>query len=122
MITIHYALRRKSGLSLDDFSAYWRGPHAELVRSLAPQLGVVRYVQHHAAIPDVAAAMQAMRGTAAPFDGVAAISFASAEDLAKANVHAAAADAQRLLAEDEANFIDVASSSILFTTEYEVIG
>lgn len=122
MITIHYALARKRGMSLEDFSAYWRGPHAALVRSLAPQLGIVRYVQNHAVLPEVAAAMQAMRGTAAPFDGVAAISFASADDLAKANVDPAAADAQRLLADDEANFIDIAGSSILFTTAHKVIG
>jgi EthD domain len=121
MITIHYALHRRSGMSLDDFSAYWRGPHATLVKSLAPQLGIVRYVQNHAAIPELAASMQEMRGTAAPFDGVAAISFASAEDLARANVDPAAADAQRLLADDEANFIDIARSSILFTTEHKVI-
>lgn len=122
MITIHYALRRKSGMSLDDFSVYWRGPHAALVKSLAPQLGIVRYVQHHAVMPEAAAALQAMRGTAASFDGVAAISFASAEDLAKGNVEPTAADAQRLLAEDEAHFIDIAGSSILFTTAHEVIG
>lgn len=122
MITIHYALRRRADMSLDDFSAYWRGPHADLVKSLAPRLGIVRYIQNHAVLPEVATAMQAMRGTAAPFDGVAAISFASADDLARANVDPAAADAQRLLAEDEAKFIDITSSSILFTSEQEVIG
>lgn len=121
MITIHYALRRKAGMSFQDFSAYWRGPHAALVASLAPKLGIVRYLQHHAVLPDVAAAMQAARGTTAPFDGVAAISFASAAELARGNVDPASADAQRLLAEDEAKFIDIAESSIFFTEAHEVI-
>lgn len=121
MITIHYALRRKADMSFEEFSAYWRGPHAMLVKSLAPQLGIVRYVQHHAVIPEVAAAMQVARGTADPFDGVAAISFASADDLARGNVDPASADAQRLLAEDEANFIDFAGSSIFFTQAHEVV-
>ncbi|MGE5722477.1 MAG: EthD domain-containing protein [Hyphomicrobiales bacterium] len=121
MITIHYALRRKAGMSPEDFSAYWRGPHATLVKSLAPRLGIVRYVQHHAVIPEVAAAMRTARGTAAPFDGIAAISFASADDLARGNLDPASADAQRVLAEDEAKFIDFAGSSIVFTTAHEVI-
>ena len=121
MITIHYAMRRKAGMSFEDFSAYWRGSHASLVKALAPKLGIVRYIQHHAVIADVAAAMQEARGTTAPFDGVAAISFASADDLARGNVDPASADAQRLLAEDEAKFIDIAESSIFFTTPHEVI-
>ncbi len=121
MITIHYCLHRKPGLSFEEFSAYWRGPHAELVRSLAPRLGVARYVQNHAVIPEVAAQMQALRGTSEPFDGVAAISFATAEDLVRGNTDPLAAEAQKLLAEDEAKFIDIGRSAILFTTAHEVI-
>jgi EthD domain len=121
MITIHYALHRKSGMTFDQFASYWRGPHADLVKSLAPQLGIVRYVQNHAVLPDIATAMQALRGTAVPFDGVAAISFASAEDLARGNVDPAAAQAQALLAADEAKFIDLDRSSIFFTTAHEVV-
>ena len=65
--------------------------------------------------------MQAARGTTAPFDGVAAISFASADDLARGNVDPASAEAQRVLAEDEAKFIEIAGSSIFFTAAHEVI-
>jgi hypothetical protein len=121
MMTIHYALRRKPGMSFEDFSTYWRGPHAALVASLADRLGIVGYIQHHAVLPEAALAMQGMRGTEAPYDGVAAISFASAEDLERGNVDPAAADAQRLLAEDEARFIDFANSSIFFTSAHEVL-
>lgn len=121
MITIHYCLRRKAGLSLAEFSEYWKGTHAELVLSLADRLGIVRYVQNHAVIPEVTQEMSRMRGSAEPFDGVAAISFASAEDLARSNTDPASADAQQLLAEDEAKFIDVANSVILFTAAHEVI-
>ena len=121
MITIHYCLRRKSGLSLTEFTEYWKGKHADLVSALADQLGIVSYVQNHAVIPEVAKEMSAMRGSAEPFDGVAAISFASAEDLARSNVDPESAHAQLLLAEDEAKFIDVANSVILFTAAHEVI-
>lgn len=122
MITIHYCLHRKPGMSPEDFAAYWSGPHAELVTSLAATLGIVRYVQNHGTLHDVAAQMQAMRGTAEPFDGVAAISFASSEDLARGNTDPAAAQAQARLAQDEAQFIDLSRSSILFTTPHPVIG
>jgi hypothetical protein len=122
MITIHYCLHRKPGMSFEDFSAYWNGPHATLVKELAPQIGVVRYVQHHAVMPEVALAMRAMRGLDAPFDGVAAISFESADALERGNTDPAAAAAQARLAEDESNFIDLARSSILFTTTLPVIG
>ena len=120
MITIHYCLHRKAGMSIEDFSAYWRGPHADLVSSLADRLGIARYVQNHAVLPEVAAGMQAMRGTSAPFDGIAAISFESPEALVRGNTDPAAADAQRLLAEDEGKFIDIARSVILFTAAHEV--
>lgn len=122
MITIHYCLHRKPGMSREDFAAYWRGPHAELVKSLAKTLGIVRYVQNHGALAEVTMQMQALRGTADPFDGVAAISFASPEDLARGNTDPAAAQAQGRLAQDEAQFIDIARSSILFTTPHTVIG
>ncbi len=121
MITIHYCLRRKPGLSLDEFTAYWSDTHATLVRSLSAQLGIVRYVQNHAAMPEMAAQMSAARGTAEPYDGIAAISFATPQDLARGNTDPSAAEAQRLLAEDEAKFIDVERSTILFTTSHEVI-
>lgn len=122
MITIHYCLHRKPGMSRADFAAYWSGPHAELVKSLADTLGIERYAQNHGMMPDVAAQMQAMRGTAEPFDGIAAISFASPEDLARGNTDPAAAQAQARLAKDEAQFIDLSRSSILFTEPHTVIG
>lgn len=109
-------------MTREEFSAYWSGPHADLVRSLAGRLGIVRYVQNHAAIPEVAAQMRAMRGTAEPFDGVAAISFAGPDDLARGNTDPAAAEAQALLAEDEAKFVDIPRSVIVFTGANEVIG
>ncbi|WP_068073598.1 EthD domain-containing protein [Novosphingobium lentum] len=122
MITIHYCLHRKPGLSLEEFSAYWNGPHADLVKRVAPAIGVIRYVQHHAIAPEAAVAMQAMRGLQAPFDGVAEIGFESFEALERGNLDPAAAAAQAELAQDEAKFIDLARSAILFTQAKKVIG
>ena len=119
MITIQYGLHRKPGMSHEDFVAYWRDHHAELVRSVAGCLGIVRYVQNHGALPDVTAHMREGRGTAEPFDGLAAISFASEEELKRTDPEAV--EARRRLAEDEAEFIDFSRSVILLTTAHEVI-
>ena len=45
MMKLTYCLRRKAGLSWDEFSAYWRDVHAPLVRERAELLGIRRYVQ-----------------------------------------------------------------------------
>ncbi len=45
MIKITFCLRRKPGLSFQEFSDYWRNNHAPLVRSHQRALGMVRYVQ-----------------------------------------------------------------------------
>lgn len=121
MITIHYCLHRHPEMSPEQFLAYWSGPHADLVKSLSGRLGIVSYVQHHAVLLEVAQHMRNLRGTAEPFDGVAAISFASPDDLARANTDPAAAEAQARLAEDEGRFLDMTRSTILFTTSHSVL-
>lgn len=121
MVTIHYCLRRRPDLSFEEFSAYWNGPHAALVQRLAAQIGVVRYVQHHAMIPEAAQAMSAARGLQEPFDGVAEICFESVAALERGNLDPAAAAAQALLTADEQHFIDLSRSAILFTQAKPVI-
>lgn len=121
MVTIHYCLRRRTDLSFEEFSAYWNGPHAELVKRLAKKIGVVRYVQHHAMVPEAAIAMSQGRGLQEPFDGVAEISFESFDALERGNLDPAAAQAQAELTADELKFIDLSRSAILFTQAKPVI-
>lgn len=121
MVTLFYCLRRPSSMTFEEFGAHWNGPHAELVKRLAPKLGVLRYIQHHALAPEAARVMQGMRGLEEPFDGVAEICFESMEALQKGNLDPSVADAQAELAGDEAKFIDFARSSILFTEAKAVI-
>ena len=52
MIKLTFCLRRKPGLSWDEFSNYWREVHAPLVKSHANALGVRRYVQSFLATTD----------------------------------------------------------------------
>lgn len=121
MITLFYCLRRLPGMSFEDFSAYWNGPHAALVRSHAARLGIVRYVQHHAVGPAAALAMQAARNLEAPFDGVAEICFGDFASLERGNLSPAAAKAQAELAADEDRFIHRARSSVFFAEAKVVI-
>ena len=121
MVLIHYALRRKAGMSAQAFSDYWSGAHATLVKQLAAQIGVVRYVQHHAVAPEVAQIMRQMRGTLEPFDGIAEIGFENMQALERGNLDPQAAQAQQLLAEDEARFIDIQQSVILFTSAKQIL-
>ena len=113
-VTLLYCLRRLQHLSHEQFLAYWSTEHAQLVAEVGPRLGVIRYVQHHGVHMGAAFAMQASRGLAEPFDGIAAISFASWESLEKGNLDQESAAAQARLAADEACFIDHSRSSMIF--------
>ena len=45
MIKLVYCLRRKPGMTWDEFSTYWHDVHAPLVAERAEALGIRRYVQ-----------------------------------------------------------------------------
>jgi uncharacterized protein (TIGR02118 family) len=46
MVKFFFVLRRKPGLSPEEFHTYWRETHGPIVARLP---GLVRYVQHHVA-------------------------------------------------------------------------
>lgn len=47
MVKLVYILRRRAELSFEQFSSRWRTGHAALVREVAADMGLVRYVQSH---------------------------------------------------------------------------
>lgn len=119
MITLLYCLRRLPSLTLDQFHAYWSGPHADLVARLGPQLGVIKYVQHHAVQPEATELARQGRGLAEPFDGIAAITFTDWASVELGNLSPESAAAHAELAADEARFIDQSRSSMIFTKSVE---
>jgi hypothetical protein len=121
MVILQYCIRRLPALTPEEFSAYWRGPHAELVKSIAASIGVIHYVQHHSIAPEAARQMIAARGLEEPFDGIAEIGFESFESLLRGNLDPNAAAIQARLAEDEAKFIDFKRSTVLFSQANQVI-
>lgn len=106
MVKAIYLIRRKPGLSEEDFHRYWREVHGAIAARIP---GLRRYVQCHAI---------ARTDTDDEFDGAAEAWFDDMEAvrLAVASPEYAAAR------EDEARFIDLDRTTLLFTEEVSVVG
>lgn len=115
-----YCLRRKPGMTWQEFSDYWRDVHAPLVAERAEVLGIKRYVQVRTQQnPAMHARMQERNnGSPEPFDGIAELWF-DPEDPGPGGE--AAAKAGRELLEDERNFIDLPNSPIWYGDEWAVV-
>lgn len=127
MIKLTFCLKRKQGLTLEEFQDYWRNNHAPLVAQHKEVLGIRRYVQCHARPSDADAPLRASRAGSieqAPdtYDGVAELWFDSFEALAAQANDPKAAEAGRILLEDERKFIDLENSPLWFGEENVVIG
>jgi uncharacterized protein (TIGR02118 family) len=100
-------VKRKEGMSRDDFLRYWQDVHGPLIRD-TPGLGdrTVSYVQHPVHPNDRSG-----------FDGVAVQEFASWDDFL-AMLDGPAGEAMRA---DEANFLDGSSIKVVFTEQPNVV-
>ncbi len=100
-------VKRKEGMSREDFLDYWRNQHGPLIRD-TPELAdrVQRYVQHASAPQD-----------GSGWDGVAVQDFASWDDFL-AMLEGPAGEAMRA---DEANFLDPSSIKVVFTGDAVVM-
>lgn len=110
MIRITYLLRRKQGMSREDFQRYWREVHGPLVASHAEHLAIVRYVQVHTL--SVAVDTGDRGEMLDPWDGVAELWFENRETLAAGLTDDAARAAGAELLADEGNFIDLGNSPL----------
>jgi uncharacterized protein (TIGR02118 family) len=121
MVKLIFCVHRHADVDEAEFHRYWREEHGPLVRSLAPVLGIRRYVQVHTTPGPVSDALAASRGAPEPFDGVAELWFDSVDALmedASTPEGAAAADA---LLVDERRFVDHARSPLFLAEEYPVV-
>jgi len=119
MIRLIFVLRRKSGISLDQFQQYWRGTHGPLVAKHATTLDILRYVQVHTLEDRINDQLAGARGAMEkPYDGVAELWWASREAVAATFAGAAGRSAARELLDDEARFIDLPNSPLWFAYEY----
>jgi uncharacterized protein (TIGR02118 family) len=106
MVKAIYLIRRKSGLSAEDFHRYWREVHGAIAGRIP---GLRRYVQCHAIRRDA-------DGT--DFDGAAEAWFDDMDAVRRAVASPEYAAAR----EDEARFIDLERTTLLFTEEVPIIG
>jgi uncharacterized protein (TIGR02118 family) len=123
MIKLVFMVRRREGITREDFQRYWSQQHAELVKRHAELLGIRRYVQTHARDTDLDGALASSRGSEpGQYDGVAELWWDDIDALVRAASSEDGQAAQRALLEDERRFIDVANSPIWLGEEIVVVG
>lgn len=100
-IKVMCLLRRKPGLSLEEFIDYYENKHAPLILRILPYQADYRrnYVQPGGEIAT-------MDGQPADYDVITEASFATQEDFDKFCVEAAKPEIREIVVADEANFID----------------
>lgn len=110
MIKTTICIKRKNGISRQEFFDYWYNQHADLVRELKDALRIVKYVQSHSVDNEISAAIRKSRNGPPMFDGIGEAWFETMDDLAGLGRDEASAKALSRLISDEMNFIDLENS------------
>jgi uncharacterized protein (TIGR02118 family) len=122
VIKLVFTIRRRRGMTREEFQRYWRDDHARLVQHHAEVLHIRRYVQTHARATQADNAIAAARGSEpGQYDGVAELWWDSVEDLLAASSSEQGQAAAAALLEDERRFIDLRNSPIWLGEENVVI-
>jgi uncharacterized protein (TIGR02118 family) len=123
MIKLVFTLRRREGMTREEFQRYWREQHAPLVERHAEVLRIRRYVQTHARDTAIDGGISEPRGSEpGHYDGVAELWWDSMDDLLAAYATEAGQAAGAELLADEQRFIDLPRSPIWLGEEHAVIG
>ena len=120
MIKLVYVLSRRTDLSKDKFHDYWLNTHGPLVRDHANAIKARKYIQSHTIDTPMNDAFANPRGMLPAVDGITEVWWDSLEDIQEAFTKSPGAESIRLLAEDEANFIDFANSQVFLTQEHVI--
>lgn len=115
MIKIIAMVKRKSGITAEEFSRYWYDEHAPFFRTMIPEALIAEkkgYVQNHV--------VRLASGREPPFDGVAEICFDNLESFRRWNEWYFSDDAKPLR-DDEENFMDRSKAIIVVAEERVVI-
>ena len=118
MIKLMMCLRRKAGMSREEFQDYWLNQHGPLFLNNAATLRAKRYVQSHTLETLLNDGFRESRGMQPEFDGVAEVWFESETDLMEALGSPEGEALGAALLEDEGNFIDHANSCAFIVREH----
>lgn len=118
MIKLVYVIVRRADMSAEAFREYWLTRHGPLVAAQAQALKLRKYVQSHPFDDPASEAMRAVRGMRGPADGLTEVWWDSLEDFQSVYGTPEGAEAGRILAEDEARFIDFEKSAVFLTQEH----
>ena len=88
MIKFTECVRRLPRLSHEEFLDYWLNTHGPLVKGLAADLRMGRYVQSHTIAHPIQDAIQKNRGTGKPYDGIVEVWYESREAMERGFVTA----------------------------------
>jgi uncharacterized protein (TIGR02118 family) len=122
LIKVVFCLRRREGLSREEFQRYWREHHAPLVAGRAEALGIRRYVQLHTLDDELSAKAAGPRHGPEPFDGAAELWFDGPESITGGSPSEERRAAAIELLADEREFIDLARSPLFVTEEHVIVG
>jgi uncharacterized protein (TIGR02118 family) len=120
VVKLVYALRRREGISAEEFQRYWLEVHAPKVIDVVKEIRALRYVQSHTIDTPLNAAFGDSRGLGPWYDGVTEVWWESLDDLLAAASSPEGAKAFQMLLEDEHQFIDHGASTIFMTDEHEI--
>jgi uncharacterized protein (TIGR02118 family) len=123
MLKIMICMKRKPDMSREDFLRYWEEEHMQVLAKAAGPMGMRRNVHNHTISTAADDRIRQGRGAEMDdYDGVAETWFDSYDALMAATATPEGREAARLLAEDEARFIDFTRSRIFFVEEKVAIG
>lgn len=122
MVKLVFCLKRREGLTREEFQRYWREDHAALVRRYADVLGIRRYVQVHTLDTPFNEIVIDSRQAPEEYDGVAELYWDDFDAMVNAGSTEEGMAAAEALTEDERGFIDHSRSPIFFAEVLEIIG
>lgn len=110
MIKVVYCMRRKAGLTHEQFLAHWSDVHVPIVMANLGLLRVCRYVRTVPQPHPYSARVERPGVMQPPYDGIAELAWENEEDMRFAFENEEALAVQRQLAKDETLFVDAAGS------------
>jgi len=118
MLRLTFLIRRKEGTTREEMQRYWLEEHGPLVAGHSRTLGMLRYVQVHTTDDDHSRLPGRRGEMEEPYDGVVEVWWESKEAMVEATRSEQGRRVDKILRDDEANFMDLQRSVAWFNYEY----